>query len=265
MSRSPSIAADQFICPHCGVFAEQIWFQATGAVGRWRPNLNHPPPNPHSNDERSPLEANDFHIEPIEQFDRGRSYLLQVDRNTRFLPISGETIKLDGFYISICMNGTCRRPTVWHGEEMLYPLAGGVEPPNTDLAADIQNDYREAASVVGRSPRAAAALLRLCVQKLCKQLGLPGKKIDDDIAELVRRGLDPEIQRALDTLRVIGNAAVHPLQMDITDDRSTALAMFSLVNYIADRMITHPIKLNKLYEALPAGARDAIKRRDGDA
>jgi hypothetical protein len=130
---------------------------------------------------------------------------------------------------------------------------------------NIQDDYREAASVVGRSPRAAAALLRLCVQKLCKQLGLPGKKIDDDIAELVRRGLDPEIQRALDTLRVTGNAAVHPLQMDITDDRSTALALFSLVNYIADRMITHPIKLNKLYEALPAGARDAIKRRDGDA
>jgi len=264
MANEPRITAGQFTCPHCGVFAEQMWFRMTGHVGRWRPNLNHPPPNPYSNPVREPLEEYDFHLEPIEQFDRGRAYLLQMNRMERFLPVAGESLALQDFYISICMNAGCRNPTVWHRDEMLYPVAGGVEPPNPDLEEGIRRDYLEAASVVSRSPRAAAALLRLCVQKLCKQLGLPGKKIDDDIAELVKKGLDPDIQRALDTLRVIGNAAVHPLQMDVSDDTQTARALFPLVNFIADRMISHAAKLSKLYESLPERAREAIRRRDGD-
>ena len=87
---------------------------------------------------------------------------------------------------------------------MVCPSLGGVEQPNSDLDEDIRADYLEAAAVLQQSPRAAAALLRLCVQKLCKQLGLPGKNINDDIAALVTRGLNPEIQKALDIVRVIG-------------------------------------------------------------
>src|SRR5688500_15091982 len=63
MAKPPRITDSQFTCPHCGVFAEQMWFQATGQVGRWRPNLNHPPPNPHSNPVREPLDEYDFHLE----------------------------------------------------------------------------------------------------------------------------------------------------------------------------------------------------------
>ena len=73
---------------------------------------------------------------------------------------------------------------------MVYPDGMALPPPNSDLDTDIQEDYREAASIVNRSPRAATALLRLCVQKLCKQLGQDGKKkINDNIAALVKAGL----------------------------------------------------------------------------
>ncbi|WP_424033423.1 DUF4145 domain-containing protein [Methylocella sp.] len=47
------------------------------------------------------------------------------------------------------------------------------------------------------------------MQKLCVELGEKGKNIDDDIANLVKKGLSPELQQALDILRVIGNEAVH--------------------------------------------------------
>jgi hypothetical protein len=59
--------------------------------------------------------------------------------------------------------------------------------PNIDLDQDIQDDYMEAAKVLDDSPRSAAAILRLSLQKLCKQLGEKGENIYHDIGELVKK------------------------------------------------------------------------------
>ena len=105
--------------------------------------------------------------------------------------------------------------------------------------------------------------MRLCIQKLTKQLGLPGKNINEDIAALVVRGLNPDIQQALDTVRVIGNNAIHPLEMDMKDDRQIANALFALVNFIADQMITFPAKRAAMFASLPQKALSSIAKRDG--
>jgi len=120
----------------------------------------------------------------------------------------------------------CEDYTLWHFEKMIYPEDSGVQPPNPDLLDDIKQDYLEAKAIINKSPRGAAALLRLCIQKLCKQLGEKGKNINTDIANLVQQGLPLKIQQSLDIVRVIGNNAVHPGQIDLKDDRDTAMRLF---------------------------------------
>jgi hypothetical protein len=130
------------------------------------------------------------------------------------------------------------------------------------LSADIRTDYEEARSILARSPRGAAALLRLAIQKLCKELGKSGKDLNQDIAALVRVGLPVEVQRALDAVRVIGNEAVHPGQMDVSDNPKIAAALFGLVNFIVEKMISEPKAIDQIYELLPPDKLAQIQKRD---
>jgi hypothetical protein len=66
----------------------------------------------------------------------------------------------------------------------------------------------------------------------------------------------------LDTVRVIGNNAVHPGQIDLNDTSEVAASLFRLVNAIVEQMITHPKQVAELYGSLPAAALEAIERRD---
>jgi Domain of unknown function (DUF4145) len=122
---------------------------------------------------------------------------------------------------------------------------------NADMDDDIRADFEEARTILDLSPRGAAALLRLCIQKLCNQLGKNGKDLNAEIASLVKDGLDAEIQRALDIVRVVGNEAVHPGTMDLKDDRETAAKLFELVNLIAYDRITRPKTVQALFSGLP--------------
>jgi hypothetical protein len=161
---------------------------------------------------------------------------------------------------SICNN--CKKSTYWLAETQMYPDVNTVAPANQDLSDEIIADYNEAASIMMKSPRGAAALLRLGLQKLCIQLGEKGKKIDDDIASLVQKGLPPRVQKALDIVRVTGNESVHPGQMDLKDDVNTVNQLFKLLNFIADKMITEPSEVDALFDGLPESKRDGIVKRD---
>jgi hypothetical protein len=179
-----------------------------------------------------------------------------------FLQFGGGSVQIANLSLAMCPN--CQKYSLWVDNRMVYPDQVTVPSPNADLEEDIQQDYLEAARILERSPRGAVALLRLAIQKLCQQLGQPGKNINDDIATLVKDGEIPQrVQQALDIVRVVGNNAVHPGQIDLRDDRETALRLFKLVNLIADRTISQPREVDELYEALPEPARKQIERRDG--
>ncbi len=132
--------------------------------------------------------------------------------------------------IKIAKCSHCQNNSIWsiNPPKMIYPLTGNVESANEDLPEEIKLDFNEAKAIVNISPRGAAALLRLAIQKLCIHLGEKGKNINEDIESLVNKGLPKPIQQSLDIVRVTGNNAVHPLGViDLNDSSEIAVSLFS--------------------------------------
>lgn len=157
----------------------------------------------------------------------------------------------------------CNEYSVWWYGTLIYPATTPVEVPSNDLPTEVRRDYDEAAQIVQKSPRAAAALLRLAIQKLCASIGGTGENLNADIAKLVENGLPAKVQKMLDTVRVIGNHAVHPGEINLDDQPQTAEALFRLVNIISEKMITEPKEIDALYGSLPEEDREQIAKRDG--
>jgi len=105
--------------------------------------------------------------------------------------------------------------------------------------------------------------MRLGIQKLMMALGEKGKNINDDIGELVKKGMPVEVQQALDYCSVVGNNSVHAGELSIDDDPNIAYSLFEMMNFIVEDRITKPKKIADLYKKLPEGALKAIEKRDG--
>jgi hypothetical protein len=167
---------------------------------------------------------------------------------------------LNNLFLSQCYN--CKKWAIWVNEDIIYPPKKFGSLPNQDLPTDILAVVEEARSILDLSPKGAAALLRLSVQMLCKHFGESGKDLSNDIANLVKRGLNPVVQKSLDVVRVIGNESVHPGVIDLNDDKDTATRLFDLINIVAEQLITQPKHVNALYVKLPEAKRAAIEKRD---
>jgi hypothetical protein len=167
-------------------------------------------------------------------------------------------------WINVSTCHACFKPHLWLDDNMIYPNISNIPAPSIDMPEYVLSVYIEAKNVFPYSAKAAAALLRLAIQLLCKELGESGDNINADIASLVQKGLPVRVQQALDYIRVVGNNAVHPGTIDLDDDADMAGAMFVLINIIVNDMITQPKSIQALYSQLPQGALNAIQRRDGN-
>lgn len=229
----PQLGLNSFSCPHCGAIAHQNWytlyFPSSGSSGpavlRYEEVKQH---IARIEDEDNRGAANKF-------LERLKKHSLTYDVIQFGHSCDREMVNLA---VSYCFS--CQGFGVWIADKLLYPAVITEIEPQEDMPDEIKEDFIEAASVVDMSPRGSAALLRLCIQKLMAVLGEKGKNIDDDIGSLVKKGLRIEIKQALDVVRVIGNNAVHPGQIDLKDDKATALRLFDLVNLIVETMISAP-------------------------
>ena len=167
------------------------------------------------------------------------------------------------FQIGCCE--LCKNVTIWYEDKMVFPQDGSTPMPNPDMPKYIQDDYLEARNIVEKSPRSACTMLRLCIQKICDEKVQGGEDLNKKISRLVKNGLDSKIQKALDSVRVIGGQAAHPLQMDLKDDVKTATALFQIVNYIADWAYTREKTIKRVFDILPDSKKDAIDFRDRNA
>ena len=254
----PSIKETAFSCPHCGVLTTQHWHEGyADEVGGERklPFL------PSAEDLQ--MLRGDKNLDQAKRSRLVRAVEKIVNRQV-FMEKRKDALygsnRVENVNFSECYN--CHKVAIWVGDSLVYPPVKASTSPNPDLGDEILRDYEEARSIVSLSPRGAAALLRLCIQKLCVQLGGTGKNLDEDIGKLVKQGLNPLVQQSLDVVRVIGNEAVHPGSLDLKDDTDTATRLFGIVNAIADQMISHPKRVREMYEALPEEKRKAIEGRD---
>jgi Domain of unknown function (DUF4145) len=172
-----------------------------------------------------------------------------------------QRVVLSNLKASVCP--ACQRYSLWIGGKLVHPRTSAAPMPSEAMPPELRVDYMEARLVFADSPRASAALLRLAVQKLCIHLGEPGKNLNADIGSLVRKGLPTHIQQALDSVRVVGNNAVHPGELIADDSEGVARALFDIVNWAVEAMIARPEQIAETYAKLPPAAKDAVQKRDG--
>jgi len=251
----PSTDSIDFSCPYCGAHASQTWYSVYA--------------KPNQTERRSPFLPAAVEDVELDQT-AGSDFVVEAEKWIRrivakeiFLAAEGtklyEVPEVNNVNLSKCYS--CKKIALWHHRDLLYPRRRAGAAPNQDLDQDIKNDIEEARTIIEASPRGAAALLRLAVQKLCVQLGESGNKIDVDIQSLVNKGMDPHLQQAFDAVRVIGNEAVHPGELDLRDDRETAITLIDLINIVAQELITNKKTIAAKYARLPAGKLAGIEAR----
>ncbi len=252
-----SVESESFNCPHCKTLTHQYWYtleaseNKKGTLPSFGFKSDHPIyKNPKIQDE-------------VKKHWREESIKHRTGKVFFYRDEEKHITHARNIHLSKCY--TCEDIAVWVHDKPLFPPQRTGPQPNEDLPPDIKTTYEEASSILNLSPRGAAALLRLCIQELLMHLGEKGKDINEDIKNLVKRGLDPRVQQALDIVRVVGNHAVHPGKIDLKDDQPTALKLFKLVNLITEKMISESKHVEEMFDdIIPEGTKQAIEKRDNN-
>jgi hypothetical protein len=160
----------------------------------------------------------------------------------------------------------CDEHTFWVNEKLIHPPESPAPLPNDDMPEEVENEYIQARNVVAQSPKAAAALLRLSMEKLTQNLtGNEDESLYNNIGQLLdNERIDDRIQQALDSVRVTGNDYVHAGEIYPDDDPETALRLFQLVNMIVEMTISRENLIDEAYSEIPENKLEGIQQRDGN-
>lgn len=114
------------------------------------------------------------------------------------------------------------------------------------------------------SSSAAAALLRVALEKLTEELGQTEGNLNTRIKNLKNQGLPEKVIHSLDIVRITANeGGAHSGQIDLTgkDGPEIVLRLFWLVNFIVEKTISEPEQIKKWRNNLPEDKKQGIKNR----
>lgn len=237
--KEPKFYESSFTCPHCQAIAQMDFFvpRETGL------NIN------------ANLDNLKAYVKKCPHATWTENMQNCVENIQSYMNIYGSY----GNSFAICRS--CHEISIWINQKMVYPKVRLTPLPNEDLPDDIKADYKEASAIVQDSPRGACALLRLALQKLMVHLG-EDRNIDEAIQSLIDKNkIDETLQKALDSVRVIGNSAVHPNELDIKDNHNIAIALFKIINYIAEKILSDKKQISEIYELLPESAKRENRKK----
>ena len=177
--------------------------------------------------------------------------------------------KLLDQYGDIYLSGKCikcKKYSIWDGQErMLIPQKSTAPSPEEEMPDEVKELYEEARQVQPFSQRASAALLRVALEKLTEILGEKEGNLNSRIKSLKAKGLPETVIQSLDIVRIFANeGGSHAGQIDLTgkDNQEIVNRLFYLVNFIVEKTITEPKKINEQFKKLPESKKDGIKNRD---
>lgn len=119
---------------------------------------------------------------------------------------------------------SCDRPVIYlsklkmNGETvvkwMVHPKGINRSPLPVEVTEEFAKDYREASLIIVDSPNASAALGRRCLQHLLREkAGVKKSTLDNEIQQVLdAKSLPSHLSEALDSIRVLGNFAAHPIK-----------------------------------------------------
>ena len=245
----PRLSSTAFNCPRCGTYAHQEWF-----------------------DLKRETYTNDNWNNGVESVNAVDSGILDPTTQLQDTWVQEGDFKVahvvGQWRMSKCWK--CVEYSTWRDDELVFPAGSSYAPqPHEDMPDEAKTLYREAAAVVGISPRAGAALARATLELLLKELDpMEGKQ---DLAKridhvLIDVGEKTPLGRMLTVIRHSGNKSLHveeqpdAIMVQILDpeDPGVLALIFESINDLVEQLRTRPERVEALFQSVPAAVRDRV-------
>ena len=225
----PRLGAASFSCPHCNTVAHQDWYSLFL--------------NPENAAEIRVLTPETVIVSTLRQGEAQRDNIKEVDQLVERLKKNELTyqyqkhpqplkVRMANLHMSNCHG--CNGFSLWVGGVLVFPT-------KVDQTSElVEEDVEEAAAILEKFPRGATALMRVCIQKLVPLLKENGKELNNYVSSLVHKGLEMEIQQAMEVLQVLRADPGQLSQLEAQADKETARRFLdSLKAVIERRMLPH--------------------------
>lgn len=160
-----------------------------------------------------------------------------------------------------------RELTEIYSSEVIHPR-GNPRTVDPEVPQEYREEFLEASSVLHLSAKASAALSRRLLQQVLREkIGIKGRNLADEIGQfLAQPGVPTHLSAAIDTVRLIGNLAAHPIKNEQTGqivpvEPGEAEWNLEVLEALFDYVFVQPIRLAKRKELLDLKLASTGKRR----